>query len=207
MKPLLRRYTELPYVIDYLQTNELSLLNPARWDDRNDSFYIEEYTRQSGAVSVYALCLSDCPETYHHWHIFSSGSGGACIQFKQDEFLSAISEAAGLRSEKVNYKTLSELRKSAPTLEELPFLKRYAFVNEIEFRLFYASKTKGPPTHRIPVPLSCVDRIILSPWLPNIVSDRVKATLKSIPGCQDVKVYRSSLVENEDWKKFASSIN
>lgn len=204
METLLRRYTELPYIIDYLHTEELALLNPASWDDRNDSFFIEEYARQSRVKSVYALCLANCPETYHHWRVFSHGSGGACIQFKQTEFLTAISKVSGLRSEEVKYKTINELRRARPTLNELPFLKRYAFQNEGEFRLFYISEVEGPPIYRIHVPRSCIDCIILSPWLPNVVADRVKKTLKSIPGCSDVKMYRSTLVENEDWKRLAN---
>ena len=204
METLLRRYTELPYVVDYLLTEELALLNPASWDDRNDSFYIEEYARRSGVKSVYALCLADCAETYHHWRVFSQGSGGACIQFKREEFLTMISKVDGLRSEGVKYKTINELCSAAPTLDELPFLKRYAFKNEGEFRLFYASKTEGQPIHRIIVPRTCIDYIILSPWLPSEVAERVKKTLKSIPGCSDVKMYRSTVVENEDWKKMAN---
>lgn len=204
MERLLRRYTELPYVIDYLQTEELALLNPASWDDRNDSFYIEEYARQSKSNSVYALCLADCAETYHHWRVFSPGSGGACIQFKRQEFLIAISKEKGLRSQGVTYKTIKELRDAKPSLDELPFLKRYAFQNEGEFRLFYATKTKGQAIHRIAVPRNCIDRVILSPWLSDAVANRVKETLKSIPGCSRMKIYRSTLVENEDWKKLAN---
>jgi hypothetical protein len=137
--------------------------------------------------------------------VFSHGSGGACIQFKQPQFLAAISKVSRLRSEEVRYKTINELRRSKPTLNELPFLKSNAFQNEGEFRLFFTLKTEGPPIHRISVPRSCVDRIILSPWLPKVVADRVKKTLKSIPGCSKVKMYRSTLVENEDWKKLANS--
>ena len=204
MVTLLRRYTELPYVVDYLLTEELALLNPATWDDRNDSFYIEEYARQSQFKSIYALCLADCAETYHHWRVFSHGSGGACIQFKRDEFMAEIAKVDGLRSEKVKYKTIDALRRAAPTLDELPFLKRYAFQNEDEFRLVYATKTEGQPIHRIKVPRKCIDCVILSPWLPSEVADRVKETLKTIPGCSEVKIYRSTLVENHDWKKMAN---
>ena len=203
MESLLRRYTELPYVVEFLHTEELALLNPASWDDRNDSFFIEEYARRSGAKSVYALCLADCAETYHHWRVFSHGSGGACIQFRRDEFLSAISQVEGLRSEKVQYKTINELRRAKPDLADLPFLKRCAFQNEGEFRVFCGFETKGPTILRVPIPRHCVDRIVLSPWLPKVVDDRVKKTLKSIPGCSKVKMYRSTLVENEDWKKLA----
>lgn len=204
METLLRRYTEIPYLIDYLYSQELALLDPATWDDRNDSFYIEEYARQSDIKSVYALCLADCAETYHHWRVFSHGSGGACIQFNRDNFMAAVSKVDGLRAERVVYKTIKQLRDEKPLLNDLPFLKRYAFQHEDEFRLFYPEKTKGELVHRIPVPVNCIDRIILSPWLAKSVSERVKKTLKSIPKCSKLKIYRSTLVENEDWKKFAN---
>ena len=204
METLLRRYTEIPYLIDYLYSEELVLLNPSTWDDRNDSFYIEKYAKLSNIESVYALCLADCAETYHHWRVFSHGSGGACIQFNRDKFMAAISKVDGLRAEKVSYRTIQQLRDQEPRLNDLPFLKRYAFQHENEFRLFYPLKTKGELIHRIPVPLSCIDRVILSHWLPKSVSDRVKKTLKSIPKCSKVKIYRSTLVENEDWKKLAT---
>lgn len=204
METLLRRYTELPYVIDYLHTEELALLNPASWDDRNDSFYIEEYARRSGVKSVYALCLANCAETYQHWRVFSHGSGGACIQFNPEKFLAAIANVSGVRSEAVKYRTISDLRHTKPTLNELPFLKRYAFQNEGEFRLFYASQEEGPAIHRIRMPRSAIDRIILSPWLPEAVAEHVKDALKAIPGCSKLKIYRSTLVENENWKRFAN---
>lgn len=204
MKARLRRYTELPYLIDYLSTGQLALLNPTTWDDRNDSFYIEEYARQTKAKSVYALCLADCAETYHHWRVFSHGSGGACIQFKREAFFTAISKVEDLLSARVEYKTIEGLREQQPSLNELPFLKRHAFKHEGEHRLFYSTKHEGSPIHRITVPLSCIDQVILSPWLPMPVAERVKKTLKSIPKCSKVKIYRSTLVENEDWKKFAN---
>ncbi|WYX08412.1 hypothetical protein WJ978_21310 [Achromobacter xylosoxidans] len=61
MATSLRRYTELPYLIDYLQSGELALLNPKAWDDRNDSFYIEEYARAKRLLGIYALCLAEPP--------------------------------------------------------------------------------------------------------------------------------------------------
>jgi hypothetical protein len=203
METFLRRYTELPYVIEFLHTEQLALLSPASWDDRNDSFYIEEYARRAGVLSVYALCLADGAETYHHWRVFSHGSGGVCIQFGREQFLAAVAQAPGLRAQAVQYRTINELQAAAPALDELPFLKRHAFQDESEFRLFHASSQAGPPVHRIAMPRSAVDRIILSPWLPDSVAKHVKETLKSIPGCSKVKVYRSTLVENENWKKFA----
>jgi hypothetical protein len=203
MEDKLRRYTELPYVIDYLCTKKLALLNPASWDDRNDSFYIEKYASHYKFKSVYALCFARCAETYHHWRVFSNGSSGACIQFFPEKFDAEIRKANRVRAELVKYKTINDLHQTHPTHNDLPFLKRYAFKDEGEYRLFYAKKRKGPPIHRVSMPLSALDKIILSPWLPDAVIDHVKETLKSIPGCSNVKIDRSDLIENGNWKSFA----
>ena len=203
MGSLLRRYTELPYLLDLLQTKELALLNPASWDDRNDSYYIEQYARVKGIVSTYALCLAQAAETYHHWRVFSHGSGGACIVFDKDKLLRKVGKVKDLRAEDVQYRTISQLRSTAPKTEDLPFLKRYAYIDEQEFRLFLGLKKKGEATFRFPISLSAIDRIILSPWLPKAVLKNVKTTLKSIDGCSSIRIYRSTLVENKNWKRFA----
>jgi hypothetical protein len=203
MESSLRRYTELPYLIDFLQTKELALLNPALWDDRNDSYYIEQFARTNCLLSTYALCLAEASETYHHWRVFSHGGSGACIEFDKAQLISAASLTPGLRAEDVKYKTIDSLRECAPSQSDLPFLKRYAFSDEKEFRLFYGTAKKGPPVFRMQVPLKAIKRITLSPWLPASVVNHVKSTLKSIDGCKSLKIYKSTLVENENWKKFA----
>lgn len=203
MESSLRRYTELPYLIDFLQTKELTLLNPALWDDRNDSYYIEQFARANGLLSTYALCLAEASETYHHWKVFSHGGSGACIEFDKAQLISAAIVIPGLRAEEVKYKTIDSLRECAPSQSDLPFLKRYAFSDEKEFRLFYGSAKKGPSVFRMQVPLKAIKRITLSPWLPTSVVNHVKSTLKSIDGCKSLRIYKSTLVENENWKKFA----
>lgn len=50
---------------------------------------------------------------------------------------------SGLRAENVKYKTIASLREFAPSQADLPFLKRYAFSDEKEFRLFYGAAMKG----------------------------------------------------------------
>jgi len=205
LEPMLRRYTEIPYVIDFLQTRELALVSPKAWDDRNDSFYIEQYARAVRLRSTYALCLAEAPETYHHWRVFSHGSGGACIIFDKDKLVKNATKLKGLRAESVQYKTISELRNEPPQTQDLPFLKRYAYIDEQEFRLFYGSKLKGQVIVRVPLPLSAIERITLSPWLPKSVADHVKRTLKAIKGCENIRIFRSTLVENEAWKGFANN--
>ena len=203
MEHSLRRYTELPFVIDYLQTNELALLDPSTWDDKNDSYFIKRYADDKGALSTAALCLTECYETYHHWSIFSNGTSGVCIEFNKDKFRAQLKGINKLRAETVQYKAIDELKTSPPSVNELPFLKRYAFKDENEFRLFWESEKPDCSIFKIKMPLTVVERIILSPWLPQSVVSHVKTTLKSIPGCEFIKIYRSTLVENEDWKNFA----
>lgn len=204
LKKYARRYTELPFLIDYLRTKELVLLDPRSWDDRNDSYYIEQYVVRKSLQGFAALCLTESPETYHHWKIFSSGSSGVCIEFYKDELKKHASKCLKLRAESVEYCTIQQLRDDPLDEDELPFIKRYAFQDEKEFRLFWGSDTESSKIFRLGVPLSAINRIILSPWLPKEVVDHVKATLKSIPGCSSLKIYRSSLVENDQWKAFAS---
>ncbi len=206
--PRLRRYTELPFLIDYLRTKEITLLSPKTWDDKNDAYYVDVYAAAEPLRKVFALCLTEASETYHHWKVFSSGSSGICIVFKKDKIVEWANKIADLRAQTVDYRTINQCKKSRPKLEELPFVKRVAFKDEREFRLFAATKGEKsmgemPPFLRLKLPFVTIDRIVLNPWLPESVADHVKATIKGIEDCKSLKVYRSTLIENESWKSFA----
>ena len=95
------------------------------------------------------------------------------------------------------------MRLTPPSVHELPFLKRYAFGDEMEFRLFATQNNAKSPTLRVPVGIDAISRVMLSPWLPKNVAAHTKSTLKAIRGCSKLKIYRSTLIENEAWKKFA----
>lgn len=114
-----------------------------------------------------------------------------------------VSKCKQLRAESVEYCTIQQLRDDPLDEDELPFIKRYAFQDEKEFRIFWGSKKTSTKTYRLNVPLIAINRIVLSPWLPIEVVEHVKATLKSMPGCKSLKIYKSSLVENDQWKSFA----
>jgi hypothetical protein len=201
MSTFVRRYTDLPFLFDYLRTKELALLSPKTWDDKNDSFFVEQYAKAKGFQSTYALCFAEAPETYHHWKVFTSGSSGVCIEFKKDDLVTHALKVPGLRAESVTYSTIKSLRASKPKPDQLPFLKRSAFGDEAEFRLFVARQETFTAPIRFAVPANAVNRVVLSPWIPKSVSDQVKATIKEINGCKTLKVFRSTLIENEGWKQ------
>jgi len=203
-KNFLRRYTELPYLIDYLSTGEIYLPSPKSWDDRNDSFYLEQYAKIKGLNDTYALCLTDAYETYHHWKVFSSGPSGVCIVFDREKFLKAIQQVPDLKAEPVEYKTIKEMRGREIETKILPFLKRYPFRDEEEFRLFAAPITQQRSGYRVSIPLSTISNISLSPWTPKNVVKNVRILLKSIKGCSKIKIWGSTLIENEEWKTFSA---
>jgi hypothetical protein len=134
-----------------------------------------------------------------------SGSSGVCIRFKRAKLLKAIDWIPGLRTQAITYLTLGQLQKKALAVDELPFLKRQAFEHEGEYRMIYESTTEKKSKLDIPIPLSCIDGITLSPWVHPTLYRHVKETLRSIDHCNELDIVRSTLVNNEEWKSFGES--
>ena len=201
----IRRYTDIPALVYLLSERKITLLDPQSWDDRNDSHYLRLYQEKKKLECILALCFTQASETYHHWRVFANGSGGACIHFHRSEFLKAVKKQAGVRTGTVTYKKLKDLRGKSLATRQLPFLKRYPFEDESEFRMIYESKTTKIPTLDIAIPLSCIERVTLSPWLNLALSPYVKRMLKSIRGCGGLEISRSTLISNEQWKNLGES--
>src|SRR6266702_4473708 len=101
--PDLRRYTELPSLIHILKYQQLTLLNPSSWDDKNDSYFLSLYREKCALKSVLALCFTVANETYHHWRVFAPGSAGVCIQLDMNEIRTAASNVKGVTMKAVEY--------------------------------------------------------------------------------------------------------
>ena len=204
MKNKLLRYTTLPVLLDAVSNRKLTLLNPEFWDDRNDSYYIELYKKKMKLKTLLALCFTTKSETYHHWKVFSDGSSGVCIQFKKDKLLEYFQRIRGIESGFVFYSLIQKLRSEPPDLDELPFLKRQPYKDEGEFRIIYKNKSREIETKSIAFGLDCIEKINLSPWLPDPVSDTVKSVIKNIPGCSKMRVSKTTLIESKIWKDIAT---
>jgi hypothetical protein len=200
MKQPLRRYTNIPALLYLLRQRKITLLDPASWDDKNDSYFLLLYREKKTLQSILALCFTPAFETYHHWRVFAERSSCACISFNQESLLKAVRKQLGVTAKPVRYLTLPDIRGMTMKTASLPFLKRSAFEDEREFRIIYESSTEKYDTIDIAIPLTCIERITLSPWIPSALSDHVKSTIKEIGGCGAMKVYRSTLISNENWK-------
>ena len=198
---ILRRYTDLPVAIDLLTNKRVTLVDPASWDDQNDSSYLAVYKKREELKTLLALCFTQEAETYHHWKIFSGHTGGVCIVFKKDELLKDLSKENGIRHQLVDYWLIKKIKESRPTVQALPFIKRHAFKHENEFRIIYESCGLETPFFSASIRLECIDRVLLSPWMPKPLADATRKLLRMIEGCSELKIVRSTLINNEQWKK------
>jgi hypothetical protein len=205
-RKFLRRYSNLPSLIHLLTTKSLTFLDPESWDDKNDSLFMRLYKEKRELDTLLAVCFSQETETYHHWSVFASGSSGVCISFKKEELLAELGQYEGIRKRQVSYIQLNELAETARKVGDLPFMKRAPFKPESEYRIIFEEKGKPRSYLDIDIPLSCIDRIHLSPWMPRGVADSVKVTLKAIEGADEIEVIRSTLIQNDRWAKFGKEV-
>ena len=199
----LRRYTNIPALLHMLREQKLTLLDPQTWDDKNDSHYLSVYRDKRQVKCVLALCFAQVTETYHHWRVFADGSSGVCVSFHRGKLLAALHRQKGVTTRDVEYVRIDKLAKRKVKIEELPFLKRAPYGDEREFRVIFESKTETLNALNIPIPLACIDRVILSPWLSKALQDHLKNTIHEIKGCKSLKITATSLISNERWKSFA----
>lgn len=198
-----RRYTDLASLLDMLRRRTITLLRPDTWDDRNDRLMMKTYADCLDLKTLLALCLTSRGETYHHWKVFTDKSNGVCIHFRRDEFKQAM-RAAGVRVEKVRYLKLEQLVADDHPIETLPFLKRFGFGDEGEYRAVYKNKVAEDHLKQVKIDLNIIERISLNPWMPKSVFESVRATIEAQRQGAAFTVNHSSLIDNQRWRQFAS---
>lgn len=202
-----RRYTNLASALHILSNKCLTLLSPETWDDRNDAFFMAEYKRLKGAKTVLAICLAEREETYHHWRLFSHGTDGVCLEFDSEKLLLALERAQGVRHRLVDYELVTNVNRMEDIgIERLPFMKRWPYGDEREYRAVYVDTERELTSYSIPIDLTAITRITLSPWLAPTLVAVVKEVLRSLPGCSTKKVYRSTLIDNDKWKRLTTRV-
>jgi hypothetical protein len=198
----LKRYTDLPALLYLLQHGRITLLDPSTWDDTNDSYYLTKYKEKKDLKTVLALCLTEAEQTYHHWRIFSHGSAGICIDFHRSELITALKNV-GAQIKSIEYKKVrvDGRQISSPSVAKLPFIKRQGFSAEEEIRAVYESSSESLQFLDVPIKLSSIKKITLSPWLNNNLKKAITTAIHSIEHCSDLNVVRSTLIGNAEWKK------
>ncbi len=203
----LKRFTSLGIAIDMLVERRITLVSPERWDDRNDVALLEAYRKRRGVEKLYAMCFTQAPETYHHWSVFAGGLEGVRVNIDKLALLSSLKDNPRYVWNDVEYLTLEKMKTYRKIdVFDIPFFKRYAFRDELEFRLLYECGDKKKVVHHVPVQLDWIKGITVSPWMPTNLVDSLKAAIHSINGCERIRVTKTSLRENDRWKNASRRI-
>lgn len=200
---LLSRFTTIPVLIDMLESRRIVLLDPDRWEDRNDSRILAHYREQKRIPSLLAVCFSCGDETIHHWNTYAPGISGCCIEFKAGRILERAQTIAGLRHGRVAYRKITNISDGSVDLDDIPFIKRWPYRIEEEYRIIYA----GDRTQvAIDLDIDDIRRITLSGRIPAPVFNSVKQHLQGmIRG--DRRINRSTICENTVWINKFKALN
>jgi len=197
----LNRFTSLPILLDLLQRQKLVLLDPASWEDKNDTDIILEYKRKANIEKLFALCFTHNSETIHHWKTFSNGPSGCCIEFSPGKLIAVLDKTPGIRHGAVFYKKISEARFPEFELSEIPFIKRKPYQFEREYRIIWEGRS-GAGFLELDITLDMIRKITFSQQMPPVVFDSVKKMLvQTFPGLKN-KINRSTIYRNERWVNY-----
>jgi hypothetical protein len=197
----LNRYTTLPVLLDLLQRKKLTLLDPKLWDDRNDAEVLLEYKKRKKIKNIFAACFSHGDETVHHWKTFSNGTSGCVIEFDAVKLFALIDAVPHIIHKKVIYKKISEIEGKEATIaiDEMPFIKRWPYRCEEEYRIIVESNNSTDTFFEIDIPLDIIKRITISQQMPEPIYATIKSYLKGLRGNPESRISRSTLYENKRW--------
>lgn len=194
----INRYTTLPVLLDMLKRKRLVLLDPASWDDKNDSAIMAEYKKRKNVEKLFALCCSQGDETIHHWRTFADGISGCCIEFSGPKLLELLGKIEGVRYSPVVYRKLKDLKEGAIEIGSIPFTKRWPYRCEEEFRIIWEGSNEKE-CFEIDLDLSIINRITISQRMPDPVYSTIRMYLKGAFPNPDKKISRSTLYQNDVW--------
>lgn len=196
-----KRYTTLASALDTIKNRRLVLLSPSKWDDTNDSYFMEIYQAQKELGSVLALCCTMATETYHHWKVFTTGIEGVCIEIDRVALARSLSPSSDIEARPVEYLKVSELEAfTADDVDRLPFVKREGYGDEREWRILARSTEKLKQTMELPLELSVINRVVFNPWMPPVLVNNLRDMIRPLPGCEGLKVESSRLTNSSRWK-------
>lgn len=196
----LNRFTSLPILLDLLQRKKLTLLNPKTWEDQNDAQVLLEYIKKKKLKEIFAICLSFGDETIHHWKSYSGGSSGCLIEFNAKKLLSFVDKVPHTIHRKVEYRRLRDSPRWKPntTIDDIPFIKRWAYRYEEEYRIIALPPTQSD-FFEIDISLEVIEKITISQQMPKQIYQTIKGYLSGLRGDPESKINRSSLFENRRW--------
>src|SRR5262249_33840967 len=132
---------------------------------------------------------------------FGGAADGACVELQRSPLEESLASDIRIRCGMVDYKLIKDAEDlHAKDRNKLPFLKRLPYEPEHEYRIIAETNDTQAAALYVDIELAWIDRVHLNPWLPKPLADSVKLTIKEIPGCSKLKVFKSTMLENARWK-------
>lgn len=200
-----RRYTELEYLLSILREGKLAVRDTSRWDDKNDRHFLDIYKIKKDLKSVLVLCFAEAPETYNHWKIYAGKKEGVCIGFNKERLIKKISNDKDFVHDYVAYKTIKEMRKKGMAIDDLPFVKRYAYSDEQEYRIVYKSDIEITQVKYISIFPEDIEFIEINPWADGMEVNSIKHQIKKIAGFENTYLRQSTVTDNSGWKRIGEN--
>ena len=198
----LNRYTTLPVLLDLLKRRRLMLLDPKSWEDKNDSKVMLEYKHRRNGLRLFAICFSWGDETIHQWKAFADGISGCCIEFDAPRLINRLRGVDGVRFRCVKYPRLNELPDGDIPVKDMPFIKRWPYRCEDEFRVIWEGKSKEA-FFEIEIDLTMINKVTINQRMPPQVYATIREYLREAFADPDQRISHSTLYENARWlKKF-----
>jgi hypothetical protein len=201
---ILSRYMAYKHLDDLLKNKRLALLNPDSWEDENDSIAINVYKERMDIKHLFVGCFTRTGETYHHWRIYGSHYG-VRIVFNGAALLLAAEKQGGYRCETIKYVKLQDFKNAVNDISQVPFIKRWPYRHEKEFRIIWTGKRCSDNSKYLPLPKQGIEKIVLAPWIQDDAFDRIKKKIANKYG-YDVRVERSSVLRNKRWLKMICNL-
>lgn len=193
----LRKYTTIPVLLDILARKRIALLDPKKWEDRNDWKIMEQYRKRMNKKSILATCFCYGNESIYHWNAFSKEEDGCMIVFDFRKFVNHVAENyPHVCMRDVQYKSLKELDGKFK-LDDIPFTKRKPYACEKEFR-FIQLFDEITTSFDIVFDLSFIKKIVLTQKLPECIFRTIRGKIAEF-GIPAQKITVSSILENQKW--------
>ena len=96
----------------------------------------------------------------------------------------------------------TEAKNGGLTVTKLPFLKRAGYEAEEEYRVLFESISDVSSFINFEISIDMIESIRLSPWLHKDLVGITREIIHGIKGCSKLRVSGSTLLSNEQWKRF-----
>ena len=116
-----------------------------------------------------------------------------------------LNKIDGVRHKKISYQKINELKPKSFDLKQMPFIKRFPYKIEKEYRVIWEGKGNDKPIE-IEIPLEIIERITISGKMPSNVFETIKTLIESKLDSRKIKIYRSTIYENKKWIGFFKKV-